>query len=82
MTTLHRAAGKRFTLELTLNGQRRSGQAEPRMLLCDFCVMSSRLSGFMSAASMASAEPVRSWSMDAQCAAALNTRRRQTVRTS
>src|SRR5437899_6246994 len=36
MTTLHRAAGKRFTIELTLNGQRRSGQAEPRMLLCDF----------------------------------------------
>jgi 2-furoyl-CoA dehydrogenase 2Fe-2S iron sulfur subunit len=36
MTTLHRAAGERFTLELTLNGQRRSGQAEPRMLLCDF----------------------------------------------
>ena len=36
MTTLHRAAGERFTVELTLNGQRRSGQAEPRMLLCDF----------------------------------------------
>ena len=36
MTTLHRAAGERFTLHLTLNGQRRSGEAEPRMLLCDF----------------------------------------------
>ncbi len=36
MTILHRAAGERFTLELILNGQRRSGQAEPRMLLCDF----------------------------------------------
>src|SRR5262249_59075733 len=36
MTTLYRAAGKRFTVELTLNGQRRSGEAEPRMLLCDF----------------------------------------------
>ena len=60
MTTLHRAAGERFTLELTLNGQRRSGQAEPRMLLCDSYVMSSRPSGFMSAVSTASAEPVRS----------------------
>ena len=36
MTTLHRAARERFTVELTLNGQRRSGEAEPRMLLCDF----------------------------------------------
>jgi 2-furoyl-CoA dehydrogenase 2Fe-2S iron sulfur subunit len=36
MTTLYRAAGERFTVELTLNGQRRSGEAEPRMLLCDF----------------------------------------------
>jgi 2-furoyl-CoA dehydrogenase 2Fe-2S iron sulfur subunit len=36
MTTLHRAAGKCATIELTLNGQRRSGQAEPRMLLSDF----------------------------------------------
>ena len=36
MTTLHRAAGERFTVELTLNGQRCSGQAEARMLLCDF----------------------------------------------
>lgn len=36
MTTLHRAAGERATIELTLNGQRRSGQAEPRMLLSDF----------------------------------------------
>ena len=36
MTTLHRAAGKRITVELTSNGQRRSGEAEPRMLLCDF----------------------------------------------
>ena len=36
MTTLHRAAGECATIELTLNGQRRSGQAEPRMLLSDF----------------------------------------------
>jgi len=36
MTTLYRAAGERFTVGLTLNGQRRSGEAEPRMLLCDF----------------------------------------------
>jgi len=36
MTMLHRAAGERATIELTLNGQRRSAQAEPRMLLCDF----------------------------------------------
>ena len=36
MTTLHRTAGERFTVELTLNGQRRSAQAEARMLLCDF----------------------------------------------
>jgi 2-furoyl-CoA dehydrogenase 2Fe-2S iron sulfur subunit len=36
MTTLHRAAGERASIELTLNGQRRTGQAEPRMLLSDF----------------------------------------------
>ncbi len=36
MTTLHRPAGERATIELTLNGRRRSGRAEPRMLLCDF----------------------------------------------
>ena len=36
MTALHRPADARHTVELTLNGQRRSGQAEPRMLLCDF----------------------------------------------
>src|SRR4029450_12076834 len=36
MTTLHRAADERFPGELTLNGQRRSGQAEARMLLCAF----------------------------------------------
>jgi 2-furoyl-CoA dehydrogenase 2Fe-2S iron sulfur subunit len=36
MTTLHRQAGERATIELTLNGQRRTGQAEPRMLLSDF----------------------------------------------
>jgi 2-furoyl-CoA dehydrogenase 2Fe-2S iron sulfur subunit len=36
MTTLYRSARERFTVELTLNGQRRSGEAEPRMLLCDF----------------------------------------------
>ena len=36
MSTIHRPAGERHTIELTVNGQRRSGQAEPRMLLCDF----------------------------------------------
>jgi len=36
MTTLHHPAGARHAVELTLNGERRSGQAEPRMLLCDF----------------------------------------------
>jgi 2-furoyl-CoA dehydrogenase 2Fe-2S iron sulfur subunit len=36
MTTLHYPAGKRAMIELTVNGRRRSGQAEPRMLLCDF----------------------------------------------
>jgi 2-furoyl-CoA dehydrogenase 2Fe-2S iron sulfur subunit len=36
MTMLHCAAGERAAVELTLNGQRRSAQAEPRMLLCDF----------------------------------------------
>jgi 2-furoyl-CoA dehydrogenase 2Fe-2S iron sulfur subunit len=36
MTALHRPAAARHTIELTLNGQRRSGEAEPRMLLCDF----------------------------------------------
>jgi 2-furoyl-CoA dehydrogenase 2Fe-2S iron sulfur subunit len=36
MTTLHRAARESATIELTLNGQRRTGQAEPRMLLSDF----------------------------------------------
>lgn len=36
MTTLHHPAGERVTIELTVNGQRRSGPAEPRMLLCDF----------------------------------------------
>jgi 2-furoyl-CoA dehydrogenase 2Fe-2S iron sulfur subunit len=36
MTTLHRAAGESATIELTVNGQRRIGQAEPRMLLSDF----------------------------------------------
>jgi 2-furoyl-CoA dehydrogenase 2Fe-2S iron sulfur subunit len=34
--TLHRPANERHTIELTVNGQKRSGQAEPRMLLCDF----------------------------------------------
>jgi 2-furoyl-CoA dehydrogenase 2Fe-2S iron sulfur subunit len=29
-------AGERHVVELTLNGKRRSGEAEPRMLLCDF----------------------------------------------
>lgn len=36
MTTLHHKAGARVTITFTLNGERRSGQAEPRMLLCDF----------------------------------------------
>ena len=36
MTTLRRMAGERHVVELTLNGKRRSGEAEPRMLLCDF----------------------------------------------
>ena len=34
--TLPRPANERPTIELTVNGQKRSGQAEPRMLLCDF----------------------------------------------
>jgi 2-furoyl-CoA dehydrogenase 2Fe-2S iron sulfur subunit len=33
---VHHPAGRRATIELTVNGQRRSGQAEPRMLLSDF----------------------------------------------
>jgi 2-furoyl-CoA dehydrogenase 2Fe-2S iron sulfur subunit len=36
MKVLHLAAGQRHPVVLTLNGQRRSAQAEPRMLLCDF----------------------------------------------
>jgi 2-furoyl-CoA dehydrogenase 2Fe-2S iron sulfur subunit len=36
MTALHLAAGQRHAVSLTLNGRLRSGQAEPRMLLCDF----------------------------------------------
>jgi 2-furoyl-CoA dehydrogenase 2Fe-2S iron sulfur subunit len=36
MTTVHHVAGKRVTIALTLNGERRTGQAEPRMLLSDF----------------------------------------------
>jgi 2-furoyl-CoA dehydrogenase 2Fe-2S iron sulfur subunit len=36
MTTVHHPAGRRATIELIVNGQRRSGQAEPRMLLSDF----------------------------------------------
>jgi 2-furoyl-CoA dehydrogenase 2Fe-2S iron sulfur subunit len=36
MTALHRAAGSRHDIELTLNGRKRVGQAEPRMLLSDF----------------------------------------------
>jgi 2-furoyl-CoA dehydrogenase 2Fe-2S iron sulfur subunit len=36
MTTLHHKAGDRVTIELTLNGELRSGQAEPRVLLSDF----------------------------------------------
>jgi 2-furoyl-CoA dehydrogenase 2Fe-2S iron sulfur subunit len=34
--TLHLPRGQRHTVSLTLNGERRSGEAEPRMLLCDF----------------------------------------------
>jgi 2-furoyl-CoA dehydrogenase 2Fe-2S iron sulfur subunit len=33
---LRLAAGERHPVSLTLNGKRRSAQAEPRMLLCDF----------------------------------------------
>src|ERR1039458_5748566 len=36
MTTLHHPAGERAMIELTVNGERRSALAEPRMLLCDF----------------------------------------------
>lgn len=36
MTMVRRAAGERHTIEITLNGERRTGEAEPRMLLCDF----------------------------------------------
>ena len=36
MSTLQRRAGERHRIELTVNGKRRSGEAEPRMLLCDF----------------------------------------------
>jgi len=36
MTVLRRAAGERHTIEITLNGRRCRGEAEPRMLLCDF----------------------------------------------
>ncbi len=36
MTTLHLTAGERHPVSLKLNGQLRSAQAEPRMLLCDF----------------------------------------------
>ena len=36
MTTVHHAADQRVTITLMLNGQRRTGQAEPRMLLSDF----------------------------------------------
>jgi 2-furoyl-CoA dehydrogenase 2Fe-2S iron sulfur subunit len=34
--TLHLPRGQRHIVSLTLNGERRSGEAEPRMLLCDF----------------------------------------------
>jgi 2-furoyl-CoA dehydrogenase 2Fe-2S iron sulfur subunit len=34
--TLRLPAGQRHTVSLTLNGERRSGEAEPRMLLSDF----------------------------------------------
>ena len=36
MTALHYAAGERAAIGLTVNGKRRSGHAEPRMLLSDF----------------------------------------------
>jgi 2-furoyl-CoA dehydrogenase 2Fe-2S iron sulfur subunit len=36
MTVIHHKADERATITLTLNGQRRSGRAEPRMLLSDF----------------------------------------------
>lgn len=36
MTALHHKAAERVTIEFTLNGERRAGQAEPRMLLSDF----------------------------------------------
>jgi len=36
MTTVHHVADERVAIALTLNGQRRTGQAEPRMLLSDF----------------------------------------------
>jgi 2-furoyl-CoA dehydrogenase 2Fe-2S iron sulfur subunit len=36
MTTVHHPAGQLASIELTVNGLRRSGQAEPRMLLSDF----------------------------------------------
>lgn len=36
MTVLHYKADERVTITFTLNGERRSGQAEPRMLLTDF----------------------------------------------
>ena len=36
MTTISRAAGELVTIELSLNGRRRSSQAEPRTLLSDF----------------------------------------------
>jgi 2-furoyl-CoA dehydrogenase 2Fe-2S iron sulfur subunit len=36
MTALRIGAGERRRIELTVNGQRRSGEAEPRMLLTDF----------------------------------------------
>jgi 2-furoyl-CoA dehydrogenase 2Fe-2S iron sulfur subunit len=35
MSVLHRPAGARHAIELTLNGRRRSAEAEARMLLCD-----------------------------------------------
>lgn len=36
MTLLRLAPDKRHTVALTVNGRARSGEAEPRMLLCDF----------------------------------------------
>ena len=36
MTTVRHGAGECVTINFTLNGERRSGQAEPRMLLSDF----------------------------------------------